>query len=424
MSAWIRWAASLYPAAWRRRYGAEFATLLEDIDPGWRDFFDVLRGAILMNFKMPAGGKIVVATAVAGLAVAAWFAIRSTDQYVSTAVMQCPAGEVDEIQDRLNSAQQRALSRTSLTQILMREDIYRQERQTQPLEKIVGNMRNRAISIGVVDTAANRPPAFTVQFEYPDRYKAQAVARDLTSALSEGMSENNGPQLQVLDPPTLPSAPVAPRRSRIVIMGLIAGVLAGILLLGVRRWPLVAACGVTAAVLVYGGSLLVPNRYVSTAVLMTPDQDSARQLEGAMLDDAYLRTLIERLNLYPGMRAKEPLNRVVEEMRNRDVRVSAIEIPRRQPGSRGERHAIVISYSSDASRFAVHAVTTELVAHAIELNLRLQTQNVATVVDPASLPEAPVAPNRTVLALLGLVGGMLLGTAWVLIRRSRSAQPA
>jgi hypothetical protein len=38
----IRWAARLYPEAWRERYGAEFDALLEDMSPSPRDVCDVL----------------------------------------------------------------------------------------------------------------------------------------------------------------------------------------------------------------------------------------------------------------------------------------------------------------------------------------------------------------------------------------------
>lgn len=38
----IRWAARLYPPAWRNRYAAEFDALLDDITPSFRDVCDVI----------------------------------------------------------------------------------------------------------------------------------------------------------------------------------------------------------------------------------------------------------------------------------------------------------------------------------------------------------------------------------------------
>jgi hypothetical protein len=44
-------AARLYPAWWRRRYGAEYDALLEEIRPGWRDLLSVLTGALMMQMR-------------------------------------------------------------------------------------------------------------------------------------------------------------------------------------------------------------------------------------------------------------------------------------------------------------------------------------------------------------------------------------
>jgi len=47
----IRSLVWLYPARWRHRYGAELVGLLDDLEPGWRQLFDVVQGAIIMNFR-------------------------------------------------------------------------------------------------------------------------------------------------------------------------------------------------------------------------------------------------------------------------------------------------------------------------------------------------------------------------------------
>ena len=423
MKPWIRFATTLYPVAWRRRYGAEFVALLEDIQPGARDFLNILRGAILMHFKMPVGGKVLAATALAGLAVAVWFAIRTPDQYVSTAVMQFPAGGLDEMLDRLNVAQQHALSRSSLTRILVREDLYQHERQMQPLEDIIEAMRYRDTAIRSVSRLGRTDSlTFSLQFRYPDRKKAQAVTRDLTSLFSEETATGERQGLQVLDPPSLPSEPVGPRRSRIVVMGMLGGLAAGILLLGARRWPLVAACGAGAAAVVFGGSCLVPDRYVSTAVLTVTDHDSAARVEEALLEDSYLRGLIQKLNLYSSERAKEPMQQVVQEMRNRDIAVRVDKVPQ------SHRTVLVISCLSDASPAAAQAVARDLVSRAIDTKHAAgpagDTAARAVVLDPPDLPQSPVSPNRTVVTLIGLFGGLLLGIAWALLRRSHTSSAA
>jgi hypothetical protein len=47
----IRTLVWLYPARWRHRYGDEFVSLLDELDPGWRQLFDVVQGAIVMNLR-------------------------------------------------------------------------------------------------------------------------------------------------------------------------------------------------------------------------------------------------------------------------------------------------------------------------------------------------------------------------------------
>jgi hypothetical protein len=189
--------------------------------------------------------------------------------------------------------------------------------------------------------------AFMVVFEYPDRNKAQAVAHDLTNMFIEQSSATaSSPALAVLDPADLPADPVTPRRSRILIMGAIGGLLLGVLALGVRRWPLVAACGILGAALTWASSLLVPSRFASTAILVAPDTDSARRASKALTDPAYLRWAIEKLKLYPAERATQPIDEVVQEMRNRAIRIQILQTP-----TVGHRHrTMLISYTSRVCR--------------------------------------------------------------------------
>jgi hypothetical protein len=39
----MEWAALVYSARWRRRYGAEFGALLEESGRGWGEMTDVLK---------------------------------------------------------------------------------------------------------------------------------------------------------------------------------------------------------------------------------------------------------------------------------------------------------------------------------------------------------------------------------------------
>lgn len=417
----ISWAARLYPAPWRARYGAEFSTLLDDMRPGWRDFFDILRGSILMQLKFPVNGKIVAALAAAGLIVATVVAFRTEDHWVSTAVMQLQpqtSGDRWTALNRLNEVQQELLSRTFLSHIIVDEDIYKKERATDPLEDIVQNMRSHT-TIRVVGPAndQNAVTAFSVSFEYPDRYKAQAVTHDVTAAFEQQVGKGSGPTLKLLDPASLPQEPVGPNRAFMIAAGLAIGLAAGVIVLGIRRWPVVAACGAGAALLVWAGSLLFPNQYLSIAVLTVPDQDTAQRISQDLTTRTYLASLIEKMHLYPQERKTKPLEAIVETMRNRAIRIHAV-------GNNPARPAIAISYMSEDSKFTAQAVTRALAGEAIEANLRAQSHGVTIVLDPPSLPAKPVAPNRAAWTLLGLVAGLLLGTAWAATRRFRTAATA
>jgi hypothetical protein len=49
MRRWTQMLGRLYPRAWRERYGEEFDALLEDVEPNWKQFCDVLGGAVKMQ---------------------------------------------------------------------------------------------------------------------------------------------------------------------------------------------------------------------------------------------------------------------------------------------------------------------------------------------------------------------------------------
>jgi hypothetical protein len=75
----MRWLLKLYPPAWRRRYEAEVAALLEESRGGTRSVVDVLRGAAdawVIGPRGPLGGLgvwvavIVYLSATIGVAIA------------------------------------------------------------------------------------------------------------------------------------------------------------------------------------------------------------------------------------------------------------------------------------------------------------------------------------------------------------------
>jgi uncharacterized protein involved in exopolysaccharide biosynthesis len=144
----------------------------------------------------------IVGPMFAGLVISVVVAFFWQDTYVSTAVMQItpqqissrlvPTDYSSEMQDRLNQMQQEILSRGSLSELILRPalDLYPKDRSRRPLEDIVEDMRNNAIKIQMVEVQANNSSkagssAFSISFSYFDRYKAQAVVRELVSKFVE-----------------------------------------------------------------------------------------------------------------------------------------------------------------------------------------------------------------------------------------------
>src|SRR6516164_8602532 len=137
----------------------------------------------------------------AGLVVAVVIAFLWPDTFVSSAIMRITPQQIApnllptvlnmQLQQRLQSMQQEILSRNSLAELIQRPslDLYRKERQRYPLEDVIQDMRSKAIRIQAVEVSAGGQgrvaSAFTISFSYPDRFKAQAVVRELVTKFTE-----------------------------------------------------------------------------------------------------------------------------------------------------------------------------------------------------------------------------------------------
>jgi polysaccharide chain length determinant protein (PEP-CTERM system associated) len=159
--------------------------------PDVEDYIDMLRRYRSWIIG-PTFGGLVIAVVVAFL----W-----PDTFISTALMRITPQQVPErlvpsainsqMAERLTAMQQEILSRTSLTELIQRPalNLYPRDRQRLPLEDVLEQMR-KDVSISMLDVAtqgANRglASAFVIRFKYTDKYKAQAVVRELVSKFSE-----------------------------------------------------------------------------------------------------------------------------------------------------------------------------------------------------------------------------------------------
>ena len=138
----------------------------------------------------------------AGLVISCVVAFVLPNTYVSKAQLRISPAQISEVlvpstvsqqmNERIAQMQQEILSRTSLSELIQRPtlNLYRRERDSQPLEDVIEQMRLRDIKVSIVNLPGqgNRPAsAFQIEFAYPDRFKAQAVVQALITRFTESM---------------------------------------------------------------------------------------------------------------------------------------------------------------------------------------------------------------------------------------------
>src|ERR1035437_7584931 len=141
--------------------------------------------------------------------------------------------------------------------------------------------------------------------------------------------------------------------------------------------------GLVAAVVV---AFMWPDTYVSQAVMrITPQQISDRlvptianmqmqqrlqQMQQEILSRGSLAALIQKpaLNLYPKERARYPMEDVIQDMRNKYIRLQTVEV------GRGGASAFTISFSYP-DRFKARAVVDALVTMFTDQNIQVQKKN-------------------------------------------------
>ena len=159
--------------------------------PDVEDYIDMLR-----RYR-----SWIIGPTFAGLVISVVVAFLWPDTFISSALMRIAPQQVPErlvpsainsqMAERLTAMEQEILSRTSLTELIQRPalNLYPRDRQRLPIEDVVEQMR-KDISIPMLDVATQGPnrgvgSAFMIRFKYTDKYKAQAVVRELVSKFSE-----------------------------------------------------------------------------------------------------------------------------------------------------------------------------------------------------------------------------------------------
>ena len=176
-----------------------------------------------------------------------------------------------------------------------------------------------------------------------------------------------------------------------------------------------AMFGAACMALAFAGSLAIPDRYVSDAVIDAggADPESVALTQQRTFTRKRLQALIGKHHLYASDVARLPAEDVIEMMQ-RNIHVTGVKVAK--SGKRWFRLGFQYSDPAVAQR-----VTADLTSAIVEEQARANPPGGAySVADSASKPDdGPVFPNRTVIALMGLAGGSLTGGAWALLRRRR-----
>jgi hypothetical protein len=442
MRRWLILAVHLYPPRWRARYGEEFRALLEDVRPGWRALADVLRGALIMQITDgTAFLKLAAALSVAGALVAVGVSFTMPPRYVSSAKVSvtAPKEDADEY-DRYSFEQmeEQVLSRGQLGALIQQPglDLYKGWRQRMPFEEVIQRMR-RDLQVRQVS-----PSVYSISFAYPDKEKAQEVTRQLAAKFYElnlAMDRNRARIWRQLfpqsDPPpgrtiTVIDAAGQPEKSAggnplvFAAWGVLLGAVAALAVWRPKSTLRLAAYAAAGCAVAFAVSFLFPETYTSTAVMRfaaakvpvpaAPMAERFQQMERQVLSADNLTRIIRYVKLdldLPQMR-----------------RAIQIQPANADPATPGFMRAFRITFSY-SERFKCKQVADNLVAGFMEKNTVLaraflkqsgdnpllanifehMAGEVLEVLDPASLPEAPVSPNRALFAGLGLALGLLLG---------------
>ncbi len=239
MKHWIRLASRLYPPAWRKRYAVEFDAMLDHMETGWTDFFDILKGALTMQFTFWNWKAIIVTFAGIGAVVAAAVALSIPNQYSSTSVVRITtASGFPESVRYLTSIEQQTLSRTSLEELITQLGLYRAQRSREPIEDIVAKMRNHDIAIKLIQTSnASHGTAFAIQTANSDPKLAQAVNRQLLSKfMQQSAALGKMTSIEVLDSSSLPTSPMSPHKEPLIFLGTGAGLAIGSIVALAMGW--------------------------------------------------------------------------------------------------------------------------------------------------------------------------------------------
>jgi hypothetical protein len=223
-------AVSLYPAAWRERYGEEFAATI-DAMPGssWAIVWDISKSAIAERIRHRGNIKqFATIFGTAGLALALAISSRIPDLYISESAVQTSNADSAAMAQSVKHL----LSRHYLQSLIEKHRLYIPERSNSPMEEVIDSM-SRNISVAVSNADQSRR-TIKVRYANTNPAETQIVASELATTLAreynprQASAQGSNP-LTLLSPASAPDA-IYPNRRNIALVGLFCGTLFGALL--------------------------------------------------------------------------------------------------------------------------------------------------------------------------------------------------
>jgi hypothetical protein len=182
----IQFAVKLYPARWRARYGAEFDALLEDMNAGFGDLLNLMKGALLMQIKWSNIPLMAAACGLLGIFLAAQVFRATPKRYASSVKIHIVSYRSPGLPPEVPVLASHVLSEAALTRLIEQNELYPSERRSQSMADVVHRFREDI-------TYRPTPEALQVSFTYPDSQKAQKVESELVRSF---MVENFMVRLQ------------------------------------------------------------------------------------------------------------------------------------------------------------------------------------------------------------------------------------
>jgi len=177
-------------------------------------------------------------------------------------------------------------------------------------------------------------------------------------------------------------------------------------------WKLVAGFAIAGVLVATVFAVTMSNRYVSTSIMRIGDggeAELATQIE-KVESRSNLTQLINQEDLYKGERARLPIEDVIQQMRQKDIRIA------RLISKTGDLGVISISFTA-ADPAAAQRTTQRLTSQFIDAK-------VGALLDPASLPIHATSPKRPMIVGVGLVAGLLAGLLFALFRKLKALKLA